>query len=93
MPPKIDDPLMSTGALSAYLELSETRVREIVRQPGFPAPLPGWSRDARSRRWLLSEVLAFMRGPVEQPEPTKQSREPKRSKRQMAAAVQGLVRL
>ncbi len=52
------DELISTGDIEVLLHLSRSRVDQITRMPGFPAPM---GRLMSGRVWLRSDVLLWRR--------------------------------
>jgi hypothetical protein len=52
--------LLTIEDIAALYKVSHYKARDqVVRVPGFPTPAPG--STARSRRWLASDVEAFIR--------------------------------
>lgn len=52
---------MTLDDIAALYKVSHVKARDfVVKTPGFPDPAPG--STPRVRRWLASDVEAFLRG-------------------------------
>ncbi len=52
-----DDELWSARDIAAVVKIGQTATYELIKQPGFPAPL---HVGKRSVRWWKSEIVAFL---------------------------------